>query len=82
MPVGETGRRSGHLIASSPQGVAPNPQDYNPLPEPCRPDQSASELQGSPTKEEGVVGLPNWDDGQACRRDEMPTNKGNLDAKK
>ena len=32
-PGGEMhGWGSGHLLASSPQGVAPNPQYYNPLP--------------------------------------------------
>jgi hypothetical protein len=32
MPGGETGWGSGHLVTSSPEGVAPNPQNYNPSP--------------------------------------------------
>ena len=34
-----------------------------------------------PESGEGVVVLTNRRDGQACRRDEMPTNKGTLGAK-
>ena len=55
------------------QGRITEPPGLQPLPEPGRLNTSSTELQEARLRG-GVVVLTNRRDGQACRRDEMPTN--------